>query len=359
MYKKIEEVPIVVMSTFGHCASDWLGNLLDSHKEILITPTLSFFRKLKEIKRQYKINLTNLTDEQIVDIAVNKILKKSSFKSYNFFQNSKKKKIFKNYLRIYLKKSNEINNGKKLFYGIHYSYAKLNNLDISKVKVLVTHEHAPWHCKDYLKHFNAKFLFIIRDPRATFAGSFRTFDRYRNFVKSHKLTLVLSFWFAATNFIKLHKKNNNIHVIKNEKINKNIRLEVKKLCKWMNISFKPILLKPTFLGKEWHGDSSYIQKFELKKKLPNDYYSNVNVKKRWKNYLNKKEILSIETLLEKTMNKYNYKLENKINIISKIKGYFYILFMHVNNESLIKKLISIVKNPIRRILIIKFKFYTK
>ena len=104
MYKKIEEVPIVVMSTFGHCASDWLGNLLDSHKEILITPTLSFFRKLKEIKRQYKINLTNLTDEQIVDIAVNKILKKSSFKSYNFFQNSKKKKNFQKSFKNLFKK---------------------------------------------------------------------------------------------------------------------------------------------------------------------------------------------------------------------------------------------------------------
>jgi hypothetical protein len=359
MYNKIQKLPIVVISTFGHCASDWLGNLLDSHKEILIAPALSFFRKLEEIKRNHKINLNDLNDEKIANITVNKILKKSTFKSYNFFQNSKKKNIFKKYLKNYLSNSNEANNEKKLFYGIHYSYAKVNNLDISKFKVLVTHEHAAWHCKNYINYFNAKFLFIIRDPRATFAGSFRTFDRYHNFVKSHKLTLVLSFWIAATNFIKLYKKKNNVHVIKNEKINKNIKLEVKKLCKWMNISFRQILLKPTFLGKEWYGDSSYIQKFELKKKLPKNYYSNENVKKRWKNYLQTKEILSIETLLEKTMNKYNYKLENKLTIINRIRGYFYILFMHTNNESLIKRLISIIKNPIRRILIIKFNFYTK
>ena len=127
----------------------------------------------------------------------------------------------------------------------------------------------------------------------------------------------------------------------------------------MKINFKPILLKPTILGKTWHGDSSYIQKFELKKKLPKNYYSEKNVKKRWKNYLKNEEILSIETLLEKTMNNYNYKLENKLNITNKIKGYFNILFMHTNNENLIKKIISIIKNPIRRILIIKFKFYTK
>ena len=57
MYNKIQKLPIVVISTFGHCASDWLGNLLDSHKEILIAPALSFFRKLEEIKRNHKINL--------------------------------------------------------------------------------------------------------------------------------------------------------------------------------------------------------------------------------------------------------------------------------------------------------------
>ena len=33
----------------------------------------------------------------------------------------------------------------------------------------------------------------------------------------------------------------------------------------------------------------------------------------------KREILSIEALLENTMNNYNYKLENKLNIFEKVK----------------------------------------
>ncbi len=359
MIDKIENKPLIVISTYGHCASDWLGNLLDSHDEILITPGLSFFRKLEHIKTQYQITLENLSINEIVNITVNKILKKSSFKSYNFFDNSKKKKIFKKYLKSYLINSIETNKKKKLFYGIYYSYAKLNNLNLNKIKVLITHEHAAWHCHNYLKLFNSKFLFIIRDPRATFAGSFRTFDRYHDFAKSHKLTVVLSFWLAATNFIKFNKKKNNVYVIKNEKINNNTKLEIKKICKWMNINFKAILLKPTILGKKWHGDSAYIQKFELKKKLPKNYYSKRNARKRWKSYLNDWEILAIETLLEKTMNRYNYKLENKLNIINKIKGYYNLLFMHTNNENFFTKIISIIKNPIRRLLIIKFKFYIK
>ena len=141
----------------------------------------------------------------------------------------------------------------------------MNNINFDKIKVLITHEHAAWYCNNYSKYFNTKFLFIIRDPRAAFAGSFRTFDRYHDFSKSHKLTLVLSFWLAATNFIKMNRKKKDVYVIKNGKINHNIKVELKKLCKWMKINFKPILLKPTILGKEWHGDSPYIQKFELKK----------------------------------------------------------------------------------------------
>ena len=47
----------------------------------------------------------------------------------------------------------------------------------------------------------------------------------------------------------------------------------------------------------------------------------------------KREILSIEALLENTMNNYNYKLKNKLNIFEKVKGYLYILFMHTNNEN--------------------------
>ena len=35
--KNIENLPIVVLSTFGHCSVDWLGNLFDSHKQILTT----------------------------------------------------------------------------------------------------------------------------------------------------------------------------------------------------------------------------------------------------------------------------------------------------------------------------------
>ena len=79
---QLEKIPIIVIGTFGHCASDWLGSLLDSHKEVLITPGLAYFRTINTLKK--KINFKNLDNKKIIDMILGKILIKSAWKSYNF-----------------------------------------------------------------------------------------------------------------------------------------------------------------------------------------------------------------------------------------------------------------------------------
>ena len=39
---------IYVLSSFGHSGIDWISSLLDNHPEILIIPSLSFFRNLEK-----------------------------------------------------------------------------------------------------------------------------------------------------------------------------------------------------------------------------------------------------------------------------------------------------------------------
>ena len=50
--RKINKIPVVAISTFGHCGIDWLHSLIDSHKEVLIVPPLSFFRKIDILKKK-------------------------------------------------------------------------------------------------------------------------------------------------------------------------------------------------------------------------------------------------------------------------------------------------------------------
>ena len=50
--RKINKIPVAAISTFGHCGIDWLHSLIDSHKEVLILPPLSFFRKINMLKKK-------------------------------------------------------------------------------------------------------------------------------------------------------------------------------------------------------------------------------------------------------------------------------------------------------------------
>ena len=56
--RKINKIPVVAISTFGHSGIDWLHSLIDSHKEVLIIPPLSFFRKINLLKKK-GINIDN------------------------------------------------------------------------------------------------------------------------------------------------------------------------------------------------------------------------------------------------------------------------------------------------------------
>ena len=93
---------------------------------------------------------------------------------------------------------------------------------------------------------------MLRDPRASFAGSFRTFERYKGFSNNYKLNTVLSFWISAEKFIKSNFKK-NVYIVKNEKINNN-KKKNKKNMQMVENKIQPNSFKTNFLGKNWHGD---------------------------------------------------------------------------------------------------------
>ena len=120
---------------------------------------------------------------------VNNILKKNQnkftfIKHENNFLISEKELIFE----------------KRLFFALHYAYAKINKINLNNIKVIVAHEHAPWNCYQYIKYFNSKFIFMVRDPRAVIAGSFREFQRHKNIPLNFPFDINLSFSLSAHEF---------------------------------------------------------------------------------------------------------------------------------------------------------------
>ena len=84
--------------------------------------------------------------------------------------------IFRSYIFEYLKYKKKFTIKKDLFESIHYAYARVKNFNQNK-KIIVAHEHAPWNCFNYESYFNAKYILIIRDPRASIAGSIKYLQR--------------------------------------------------------------------------------------------------------------------------------------------------------------------------------------
>ena len=88
-YKKIKQMKIFCLSTFGHNGVDWMHSLLDGHKEILIMPAFSYFRSLNRLKLRNekfsnlrKINLNEISKEITKIFYEEKCIK---LKEENFF----------------------------------------------------------------------------------------------------------------------------------------------------------------------------------------------------------------------------------------------------------------------------------
>ena len=351
--KNIYQIPIVTISTYGHCGIDWLHTLIDSHKQVLIFPPMSFFRKFYVLKKK-KIYLDKILDSRkIVDIFINNFL---SLKKNHVFLDKTNKKVFTNYMIDFLVSENIFPIEKKLCCAAHYAYARTNKIDLNKIKAIVAHEHAPWHCIEYSKYFNSKFIFMVRDPRATIAGSLRTFKRHLNVPKNFSFDITLSFMLSAFDFCNRTGKNKML-ILRNEDMVKNLKPEMKKVSKWLKIKFNKSMLNSTIVGKKWLGESAYLAKGDLKKKPSKNYYKPINIELRWRNFLYKKDILAIETIYEKIMKKNRYVLDNKLNFFSKLQGHAIGIFSYQDNNFFSFnpiETISFIKNILRRFFIIFF-----
>jgi len=349
MIKLIKNIPVYALSTFGHCGVDWLHSHIASHKEVLTLPAISIFRRIDYLKKR-KIKFNNIFDSEIIEFV--------AFLKKNFLlKKNQNKLIFLKYVKDFFVVEKKLNAEKKLFFSIHYAYAKINRINLDKIKVIVSQEHVPWNCYSYIKHFNSKFIFIIRDPRATIAGSLR---KRQNKKKNFPFDMCSSFMLWAYLFCNEIKKR-KILILKNENLNTELKPEMKKLAKWLKIKYNKTLLRSNKPDIHLLSESQYLPKHFFKNKLsPNfmkNYYKTSNSERRWRGSLNKYSILIIETVCERVMNKFNYKMDNKLNIFSRISGYSGAIFkfQKYSNFFPFVKLIFF-KHILRRIFII---FFTK
>ena len=277
-----------------------------------------------------------------------------------FLNNQIDKNNFEYYLNQYLISQKNNNKIKNIFYGIHYAYAKLYNIDLNIIKILISHEHVSWFCEEYKKYFNSKFIIIFRDPRASLGGGILKMRNYNPDKKLNAIqldTMLLSM-FSSYNFLKKNKKI--VYPLINELMHKNLKKEMSNLSNWLNINYSDSMLHQTRMNKKIYSDSAYLNDNENKQILSKDFYEATKVEQRWRSVLFSKEILFIEVIFRKMMFWFNFKKDNELNFLNILKGYFYFHFLYLYQHKYKSiKIIALLRNLIRRLLILCLGSKTK
>jgi len=313
------DLPLCFLFAFGHCGIDWLHSLLDSHPQVLIMPALSFYRSWK------LLGCDNIKDpkEMVViwERHIEKLCESKKLSKMLFHSKAEKDRFYPRFQRL-------IERGEltriDLFWALHEAYAFAKDIDSTGLRIVVAQEHLPHHFQQALADFpRAHILQIIRDPRATFAGTWKLNSRKNSFLAETDFSQSIINWLHAYKNYKIYKPKlgNRYRIVRNEDLHQSLEPEMRRLAGWMGINFSPILLKPTFCGKRWGGESAYMGSDNRYPVPEGVFYLLENVKKRWLKELSRSEILMIESLTWKSMKKFNYSLMTGNGLIWRAYGF--------------------------------------
>lgn len=251
-----------------------------------------------------------------------------------------------------------------------YNYIEI--LDNKKIKYIGfkevwTNEFVPTIIKN---NKNTRILLVIRDPRSIVASNYNSNERY-------PIIFLCRQWRKLTSLALYYKKKYKyVKIIKYENLILNPKVEIKKICKFLNVEFDPSMLDINNFydtkGKKWNQNSSYnVNK--------NKNIFNTEMLNKWKLTLPNEIIEYIQFICFYEMKKFGYrflkknykkslihyqdilKLEDTKKYASWIKKYSkYNYFNELNNEfirnNIIKNKLKINKKE-REYFFIKNEFY--
>lgn len=341
---------IFVLSSLGRAGLNFLSASIDNHPQIIMMACLSFFRTIDHFKDSR--NLTTENERKFFKEFLDYLYIKNKFSiEGKVIKNLKEKNKLNKLLLEEFKKQKKGHFYSKLFFALHFAFAKLHNKNINKKKIIVVYEKNPMYLDNYNKYFNnPKIIMLIKNPLMSYSGNKKASMNAGSYYPS-KLNFLYGQIDSGMKFI----NKNETKVIKIENLNLNFKKELKKLTKFMGISMSRTLFETTYLGKKWGHDSSFIvhgNQTYTKTKVNKNFDLPNNQLKRALSIINKKELIMVETIFKKVYLKFKYIKKIKPNLYNSFLGYLYFLSSYKNEKagSIYLKL----KNAILRMIIIIF-----
>tara|TARA_B100000787_G_scaffold168976_1_gene158926 strand:- start:89 stop:1261 length:1173 start_codon:yes stop_codon:yes gene_type:complete len=321
--------------TFGHCGIDWMHSLIDSHKQILIIPALSFYRCWKMLNAR-----SASSANEMFDIWYSYITKyigpNSSNKQKQILHNDKEMDVFFTEFQKHL----DLEGFDKIsvFWALHSSYAHAKGINTSKIKSIVVHEHLPWPFEEVLADFeNVNFMIMMRDPRAAIAGVIKGRVSDFGYLPDFTFNSIFEAWLQGNDINNKYSKalGNRLKIVKNEDLHESLEKNMREISDWLKVDFNKSMLVPTnSSGVIRIPDSRYLDGHQ---ESIDDavFFSPQNVRKRWLTVLkNPKDILMIEAIFSDLMEQFGYKRISAFSYFSYLKGIIFFIFP---NHSIVNK----------------------
>ena len=240
----------------------FLHSLLDNHPAILTIPGVISFKKIIErkiINVEHAFSLFETDNPKFYDTSLLSAFDNNNSGLWQLGENKKEKifterKEFKFFFFEYLN-NKSLTLKKNIILGIYYAYAKTHGIKLTNKKILLLHPHEKKICIRFKKIFpESKFLIPIRNPIKVYYSIIT--------INKKKSRLINENYYPAGQLIDLAKgldefydNNFDMLIIKFEKLKDSLKEQMIKICKYINIQYEDTLLKSTFGGYKYWGNT--------------------------------------------------------------------------------------------------------
>ncbi|MDC0189702.1 sulfotransferase [Rhodospirillales bacterium] len=319
IWNKVENLPWCTLVASGRTGSDAFQSQLDSHPDVFLIPGAiylhSFWKGSDTANIKGDLNPEDIVDEFIGHHihklkTVYDVFERRDVLGENMDQSiDLSVPVFRQHLVGLL--SVKPLNTRYFSQAVYVAYALAANQNINVKKLFFDHIHHIKKVPDIINDFpNCKIICMTRDPRAAYVSGVENWRRHQT---------------------PAHNPSYPLYILKRiidepqplgdyGKYFRMIRLEdlsdegvMKEVCKWLGISFREEVMKSTWNGLRWWGDS--LSNIKLEKSMTEQEFAKTIRSNQWEEKLNVIDKFVLNYLLYDRLRQCSYPCKNKTGIV--------------------------------------------
>ncbi|HEX5691636.1 MAG TPA: sulfotransferase [Roseiflexaceae bacterium] len=241
---ELAETPIFI-GGYPRSGTTLLTSLLDSHPDLIVYPRETQF--FKQVLPLFRRDPALALDFVIWDTA------QSSWYATHLYDEGKGVGQFQALLRVVFTQLGS--SPKALLQAIMLAHAQVTGQSHKRAWVEKTPHNELFASSIFGWFPNAKLIYIVRDPRATFA-SVRGFQKIMHQPQTSALRFCAE-WRASLQASRRNTLRFPSLTVKYEDLVEAPEATIERICTFLGIAFQDSLLQPTFDGADFTGFSSY------------------------------------------------------------------------------------------------------